>query len=204
MRLAKKVFAAFNRDGYPVGIPLYRGARKPFGRAKLDERTIRALLRAKKDGANFCAWGSLTTYAEATRAGKAFAVAFSPLHAITSWNREQDQDAYDYIKGAYRRDSWIDNERDFRRIYLNWDKAKNRAWIKKIAQILPKNVRKIWLDAAEKTNTGKGTWKGGDVPSMHWALHHQDGAPMKYVTRRKKILDEFEEAVTTLFGEEKA
>ncbi|TXH53447.1 MAG: hypothetical protein E6Q97_13220 [Desulfurellales bacterium] len=61
------------------------------------------------------------------------------------------------------------------------------------------NVKRIWLDAAAKTNTGKDTFKGGDIPSLHWAIHY-DGGPMKYITRRKKILDEFTEEVESLFG----
>ena len=193
-RLAERVFRAFEKDGFPVSIPFYKGARKPFG-SGVDTSTIYALHSAKDNGSLFCAWGSLSTFAEAVSPGTRFLV---PLHAITSWNREQDQKAYDFIKNHCAKSSWIDNEKDFRRIYQGWPVAKNRAWVKKIASMMTPNVRRIWLDAAAKTNTGKDTFKGGDIPSLHWAIHY-DGGPMKYVTRRKKILDEFTEECESLF-----
>jgi len=202
MKLAEKVFKAFERDGFPVSTPLYQGAKKQFdGRALLlSPATTNALHLAKDNGALFCAWGSLSTFAEAVSPGTRFLV---PLHAITSWNREQDQKAYDFIKKHCAKSCWIDNEKDFRRIYQGWPVAKNRAWVKKIASMMTPNVKRIWLDAAAKTNTGRDTFKGGDIPSLHWAIHY-DGGPMKYVTRRKKILDEFTEECESLFqkGEE--
>jgi hypothetical protein len=193
MKLAEKVFKAFEKDGFKVSIPLYQGAKKPYG-AGIPKQTIHALWYALHQGALFCAWGSLTTFAEASSSLKKL----TPLHAITSWNREQDKAAYSVIKAGYSR-FWIDNEKDFRRIYQGWPVAKNRAWVKKIASMMTPNVRRLWLDAAAKTNTGKDTFKGGDIPSLHWAIHY-DGGPMKYVTRRKKILDEFTEEVESLFG----
>lgn len=194
MRLAEKVFKAFEKDGFPVSIPLYQGAKKPFG-AGISEQTVHALWGALHKGALFCAWGSLTTFAEASN----FLKKLTPLHAITSWNREQDKTAYSRIKERYSKEFWIDNERDFRRIYQGWPVAKNREWVKKIASMMTPNVKRLWLDAAAKTNTGKDTFKGGDIPSLHWAIHY-DGGPMRYITRRKKILDEFTEEVESLFG----
>lgn len=194
-RLADRVFRAFERDGFKVSIPLHKGARKPFG-SGIDSSTVHALWSALNEDVLFCAWGSLTTFAEASSGVKILA----PLHAITSWNREQDRDAYDFIKARYPKGSWIDNERDFRRIYQGWPVAKNRAWVKKIAAMMTPNVRRLWLDAAAKTNTGKDTFKGGDIPSLHWAIHY-DGDPMKYVTYRKKILREFEVAIGEVFKE---
>lgn len=190
MKLAEKVFKAFEKDGFNFSIPLYQGGRN------LSLRTIRALQLANTEDTRFCAWGSLTTFAQFWKDAGERVV---PLHAITSWNREQDQDAYNDIKKNYPKGSWIDNERDFRRIYIDWDKTKNRAWVKKIASMMTPNVRRLWLDAAAKTNTGKDTFKGGDIPSLHWAIHY-DGGPMTYVTRRKKILDEFTEECEGLFG----
>lgn len=193
IKLAEKVFKAFEKDGFPVAIPLYQGASKPYA-AGMPVKTIYALWDARNVGSLFCAWGSLTTFAEASNTLNAF----TPLHAITSWNREQDKTAYNRIAEWYPKEFWIDNEKDFRRIYIDWDKAKNRAWVKKIAAMMTPNVRRLWLDAAAKTNTGKDTFKGGDIPSLHWAIHY-DGGPMRYITRRKKILDEFTEECEELF-----
>ncbi len=197
MKLAEKVFKAFEKDGFPVAIPLYQGAKKPFGRTNTTPSdTIAALHSAREAYVLFCAWGSLSTFAEATYG---FPFILQPLHAITSWNREQDQNSYDYTKRVYPKTFWIDNERDFRRIYQGWPVAKNREWVKKIASMMTPNVRRLWLDAAAKTNTGKDNFKGGDIHSLHWAIHY-DGGPMTYVTRRKKILDEFTEECEGLFG----
>jgi len=199
MKLAEKVFKAFEKDGFPVHIPLYQGSRELFdGRALLISATTTTALESARceEGALFCAWGSLSTFAQAVSLGIG---PLYPLHAITSWNREQDQAAYNYIKSTYRKGTWIDNEKDFRRIYQGWPVAKNRAWVKHIASMMTPNVRRLWLDAAAKTNTGKDTFKGGDIPSLHWAIHY-DGGPMKYITRRKKILDEFEEECESLFN----
>lgn len=196
MKLAEKVFKAFERDGFAVNIPLYQGAKKPFRQGKISISVVDAMKRARDSDALFCAWGSLTTLAEFTNS---MPYMCWPLHAITAWNREQDKAAYNYIRANYPKGNWIDNERDFRRIYQGWPVAKNREWVKKVAAMMTPNVRRLWLDAAAKTNTGKDTFKGGDIPSLHWAIHY-DGGPMRYITRRKKILDEFTEEVESLFG----
>lgn len=186
----ERVLKAFKRDGFELKIPIYKGGNN------LPLRTIRALQLAKTEGALFCAWGALTTFADFLTQANDSA---TPLHAITSWNREQDQAAYDDIKSVYKNGSWIDNEKDFRRIYLGWDLKKNRAWVKKIAAILPRNVRRIWVKAANDVHPS-GTWKGGDVPSFHWAMHYELGDPMKYTTRRRLILGEFERVACDVFG----
>jgi hypothetical protein len=197
----RRVLRAFEMDGFDVSdlqTRVHQGLVKPNYTALTGNMARNALAAELDANEDTCVllWGAATNMASYMQ--KAKRLRFPRCHAIGSWNREQDESAYNYVRSAYRVQGklFIDNEKDFRNIYLGWDVEKNKAWVEKHIRPL-RRVGQLFWDVSRGVNVCQHCIKMGDTPTVQWAM---EGAPDKWKTNRVRILKDWLQMIEQLYG----
>jgi len=202
--LVDRCLTAARRDGFAEAWKLkqkvYQGAkRKGLGVASSGAmQLIKLAMNGDERPLLVSVWGSATDLANAIREEPRI-VPRIRAHVIASWNREQDPESHKFLKSV-KGLRWIDNERDFRRMYQGWPIAKNREFVKMIGKKCG-HLGALFADVSRNINTGKNSIKMGDTPSFQWAVEFQGS--MKWTTKRQSILRLWKEVITEIYGEAK-
>ena len=120
-------------------------------------------------------WGACTDLAQAIKAGLVEENCFA--YIIGSWNADQDRESYNFVASRSKLRKILNNS-TFRGMYLHPPAGLNN---KKIITEVGKfgALGKLLIEKSQHINTGKGSLKAGDTPSLLWAMTHKNLDPTR-------------------------